>query len=290
MTAERSTPATAAEPRLLSLDAFRGGTMAAMILVNNAGSSAVYEPLEHAEWHGWTFTDTIFPFFLWMVGVSITFSFAKRVARGDDRGRLFRHILQRSALIYLIGFLLVLIPKFDWAHVRIPGVLARIAVCYLIAGTIFLFTGWKGRLAALIGCLVSYWVLMMYVPVPGYGAGDLAMGHNFSNWVDGLALPNHLYARTKTWDPEGIVSTLPAVGTTLLGIFAGMLLRLENRSREEKTAWLFFAGNLLVFAGMILATWMPINKKLWTDSFCLFMGGLAAITFASCYWMIDVQG
>lgn len=202
---------------------------------------------------------------------------------------LLVHIFRRSVLIYLIGFALVLIPDFNWATVRIPGVLARIAVCYLIAGTIFLFTGIRGRVAAAVACLSAYWILMMYVPVPGIGAGHWEKGANFANWVDGIVFGSHNWSHSKTWDPEGLISTLPSIVTALLGTFAGTWLR-SDHSREEKTVGLFLAGNLGIFAGLVLATWMPINKSLWTDSFCLFMAGMASVIFASCYWLIDVKG
>lgn len=273
---------------MLSLDIFRGATVASMILVNNAGSDITYVPLEHAEWHGWTFTDLIFPFFLWIVGVSITLSFARRVARGDDRGKLILHIVRRSALIFLVGLFLALFPYFRLATVRIPGVLQRIAICYLIAATIFLFTGLRGRIIWIVFLLTSYWMLMKLVPVPGYGAGVLEQQGNLEQYIDGLFLKGHMYGQTKTWDPEGIVSTLPSVATALFGILAGMLLQ-ARRSMEEKTAWMFFAGNCLIFAGLMMSTWLPINKKLWTSSYSVFMAGMAMVVFACCYWLIDVK-
>jgi predicted acyltransferase len=272
--------------RVLSLDTFRGATIAAMILVNDPGNSqAIYEPFEHADWHGWTFTDTVFPFFLWIVGVSITFSFAKRIAQGADRGRLLLHVLKRSALIFLIGLLLNGFPRYNLSTLRIPGVLQRIAVCYLIGATIFLFTKsiWS-RIAWIAGLLTSYWVLMMYV-----GGGVLDTIGNLAQKVDAAVLSGHMWSQTKIWDPEGIVSTLPAIATVLLGILAGQLLR-TKRTAEEKTSWMFLGGNLLILAGLILSTWMPINKKLWTDSFTLFMGGLAWVVFACWYWIVDVKG
>ena len=281
---------TAAPTRLESLDVFRGGTIAAMILVNNNGSDAAFEPLKHAAWHGWTFTDLVFPFFLWIVGVAITLSFARRVEAGDDRGRLLLHVAKRSAVIFLIGLFLNGFPYFHLASIRIPGVLQRIAVCYLIAGAIFLFTKTRGRILWTAGLLGLYWVLMKMVPVPGYGAGDLSVEGNFSRYIDGLLLGGHMYSQTKTWDPEGIVSTLPAIANTMLGIFAGQILKLRQRGAEEKAVWLFFAGNCLVFAGLMLSTWMPINKPIWTASYTVLTSGLAFVVFACCYWLTDVKG
>jgi predicted acyltransferase len=275
--------------RILSLDVFRGATIAAMILVNNPGTwEHIYPPLDHAEWHGWTFTDLVFPFFLWIVGVAITLSFAKRIERGDDRTKLLIHVVRRSLLIFGLGLFLNLFPYFRFATVRIPGVLARIAVCYLIAATIFLFTESRGRILWILGLLSGYWLLMKLYPVPGYGAGILEQQGNFEQYIDGLVLSGHMWSQTKTWDPEGIVSTLPAIATTLFGILAGQLLQVK-RSMEEKTAWMFFGGNCLLFAGLMLSTWMPINKKLWTTSYSVFMAGMAMVVFASCYWLIDVK-
>lgn len=276
--------------RLTSLDVFRGATIASMMLVNNPGSWAhVYPPLEHAEWNGWTFTDTIFPFFLWIVGVAMTLSFAKRVERGDDRRKLLMHVVQRSAIIFAIGLFLAGFPYFHLSRIRIPGVLARIAVCYLIAGTIVLFTKIRGQLLCAALLLTGYWMLMTLVPVPGVGPGHLEKDANFAKYIDGLVLSGHMWSQTKTWDPEGIVSTLPAIATTLFGVLAGHILR-SRKTPAERTAWMFVMGNVLIFAGMILNVWMPINKNLWTTTFSVFMAGLASVVFAACYWFIDVQG
>ena len=197
---------TATTARLISLDAFRGATIAAMILVNDPGSwDAVYAPLLHAEWHGWTFTDTIFPFFLWIAGVSLTLSFAARMARGDSRATLLAHAMKRSALLFLIGLFLNAFPHFDFAALRIPGVLQRIAICYVLAAAIFLFTtsAWS-RIAWIAGLLAAYWILMMQV-----GGGVLDVEGNFAQKVDQALLTGHMWSQTRTWDPEGIVSTDP---------------------------------------------------------------------------------
>jgi len=276
--------------RLESLDVFRGATIAAMMLVNNPGTwEAVYPPLRHAEWHGWTFTDLIFPFFLWIVGVAMTLSFAKRVARGESKSRLVLHALRRSAVIFALGLFLAGYPFFSLSTLRIPGVLQRIAVCYLIATLIFLYNGVRWQIAWTAVFLAVYWVLMKLVPVPGYGAGNLDKVGNFAQYVDSLFLSGHMWAATKIWDPEGIVSTLPAVSTTLFGILTGHLLR-ARWSSEERTAWMFVSGNVLIVAGLALGMWLPINKNLWTSSFAVFMAGMALSTFAFCYWVVDVRG
>ena len=275
--------------RLTSLDVFRGGTIAAMIMVNNQASTEAYPQLQHAQWHGWTFTDLVFPFFLWITGISITFSFAKRVARGDDRSKLLLHALRRAAVIFAVGLLLNGFPSYDLATIRIPGVLQRIAVCYVIAAAIFLFTGTRGRVLWCAGLLSVYWVLMKYVPVPGCGPGSFRIDCNFEKWIDGMSLWGHMYSRTRTWDPEGIVSTLPAIANVLFGIFAGQTLR-SPRSTAEKASWLFFSGAILTFAGLMLSTWIPINKSIWTSPYAVFTSGLAFIVFGCCYWLIDALG
>jgi predicted acyltransferase len=276
----------AATTRIASLDIFRGATIASMILVNDPGSwNAVYAPLLHADWHGWTFTDTVFPFFLWIVGVSLTLSFARRVERGDDRGRLWLHVLRRSVLIFALGLFLNGFPHFNLATIRIPGVLQRIAVCYLIAASIFLFTRTaRARVLWIAGLLGVYWVLMT-----GAGGGILTPEDNLSARIDRMLLSGHMYSQTRTWDPEGTISTLPSIATVLFGILCGTLLR-ARLSPEQKTAWMFFTGNLLIFTGLLLSTWMPINKKIWTASFSVFMAGLAYVVFSCWYWLVDVHG
>lgn len=277
--------------RLLSLDVFRGATIAAMMLVNNAGNwNAVYPPLRHSAWHGWTFTDTIFPFFLWIAGVSMTLSFAKRLERNGSRARLLTHTLQRAATIFLLGLFLNLFPLFQFSTVRIPGVLQRIAVCYLIAGVIFLYTSRRGQMVWTASLLLVYCALMKLAPVPGFGTGILEKEGNFAQYVDQLVLSGHMWASTKTWDPEGIVSTLPAIATILFGILTGHLLRSPRLTPESKTAWLMVMGNGLIGAGLIWAWWLPINKPLWTSSYSLLMAGMAANVFGCCYWLIDIKG
>ncbi len=283
------TPAPA-HSRLVSLDVFRGGTIAAMILVNNQIGGGAYGPLQHAEWHGWTFTDLVFPSFLWIVGVAMTLSLAKRVAQGDERGRLMLHIVRRAALIFGIGLLLNLIPAFDFSHVRIPGVLQRIGLCYLVAGAVFLYFGTVGRIVWTVLLLGVYWLLMALFDVPGCGAGNYSMDCNFAKWIDGMLLSGHMWSRSKTWDPEGLVSTLPAVCNTLFGIFAGQILAARHKSAEERAVWLFVAGNLLIFGGMMSSTWQPVNKQLWTVPYALWTSGIAYVIFAICYWLVDQRG
>jgi predicted acyltransferase len=260
--------------RLASLDVFRGVTIASMMIVNNPGSwNAVYAPLEHAEWNGWTFTDTVFPFFLWIVGVAMTFSVTKRA-------HPLLHVFRRAALIFLLGLLLNGFPRYNLETLRIPGVLQRIAVCYLIAGVIYLYTGWRGQLALCAFFLVLYAVLM---------GGVYEKDHNFARWVDSQVLTGHMWRQTKDWDPEGVISTLPAISTCLFGVLTGYIVR-SARGAAEKTAWLFTQGVALVALGHVLTAWIPINKSLWTSSYSVFMAGLASVEFALFYWLVDVQG
>jgi predicted acyltransferase len=278
-----------APPRLISLDVFRGATMALMVLVNTPGDGAhSYGPLQHADWNGWTLTDTVFPSFLWIVGVAITLSLGKRLAAGVARRSLFMQVLRRAAILYVLGLVVYAYP-FSLSTQRLFGVLQRIAICYLIASVIYLTTGVRGQLIWIVSLLAGYWIVMKLVPVPGYGAGDLAVEHNLGNYIDKIVLGSHNYAGTKTWDPEGIVSTIPAIATALFGIMAGHILRIE-RQLSERTTWLFLSGNILIALGLIADIWLPINKKLWTSSFSVFMAGLDFVVFAICLWLVDGCG
>jgi predicted acyltransferase len=278
-----------ATPRLISLDVFRGATIALMVLVNNSGDGAhTYAPLQHSEWNGWTLTDTVFPAFLWIVGVAITLSLGKRMEAGVARGHLFAQVLRRAVILYVLGLVVYAYP-LNLSTQRLLGVLQRIAICYLIASAIYLTTGVRGQLIWIVSLLAGYWIVMKLVPVPGYGAGDLDVGHNLANYIDKIVLGSHNYASTKTWDPEGIVSTLPSIATALFGIMAGHILRMR-RQLAERTAWLFLIGNVLIAVGLVAAIWLPINKKLWTSSFSVFMAGLDFVVFAICLWLVDGCG
>jgi predicted acyltransferase len=291
--------------RMVSLDVFRGATIAAMVLVNDPGSwSHIYSPLEHAEWNGWTPTDLIFPFFLFIVGVSLTLSFAARIARGISRRKLAWHVVRRSALIFSIGLFLNGFPEFDFSSIRIMGVLQRIALCYLVAGLLYLFTFQTEsradgptyvraniRVMAIVAVtlLVGYWALMTFVPVPGYGAGRLGKDDNLGAYIDRSLMGGHLWAESMTWDPEGFLSTLPAIASLLIGILAGEWLR-SDRAAVRKTLGLAAAGLALFIAGRLIHPYFPINKNLWTSSFVLFTSGCAMLALAACYWIVDVRG
>jgi predicted acyltransferase len=251
-----------------------------MILVNNPGTwSAIYWPLGHAPWHGWTPTDLIFPFFLFMVGMSINFS---RKASG-------REALRRSAVLFGLGVFMAAYPFFDLTTVRIPGVLQRIALCYLATWWLRRALGTAGQAATAAALLVGYWALMTLVPVPRGLAPNLQPETNLGAWLDRLLLEGHLWKQSKTWDPEGLLSTLPAIATTLLGLLAGEWLKGERPPRA-KAAGLLGAGAALTLAGVAWGESFPINKNLWTSSYVLLSGGLASCGFGLCYLVADVYG
>ena len=287
-------PAVPPRPeRLVSLDVFRGATVAAMLLVNNPGTwSAVYDPLEHAAWHGWTPTDLIFPFFLFIVGVSMAFSVLPRLEAGDAPGGLFARAAKRSAILVLLGLLLTAFPysNLDVVHLRLPGVLQRIGLAFLLASAVVLFTRHRALVGITAALLLGYWAAMMLVPVPGYGAGNLSKDGNLAAYVDRAVLgTDHLWKSAKTWDPEGLLSTLPAVATVLLGVFAGRWMR-SGRSPADRLVGLFLAGTAAVTLGWMWNEVFPINKALWTSSYVLLTAGLALHALAVCYWMVDVRG
>ncbi len=300
--------------RLLSLDVFRGMTVAGMLLVNNPGDwDHIFEPLEHAKWNGWTPTDLIFPFFLFIVGVTSFLSLSQRRARGDDEGAIVRQILRRGALIFLFGLFLAWFPGFMWGridtlpdptfldrvvyrieHIRIMGVLQRIAVAFVI-GALITFRGtWKQHAVTLVAILLGYWTLMTLVTVPDRGVPGWQLLDQpdavLSAWFDRLVFgTNHLWISAKTWDPEGLLSTLPAVGTMMLGQFAGRWIS-QPRPIAERLNGMFGAGALLMMVGLMWHWVFPINKTLWTSSYVVFTGGMALVTLATCMWIIDVQG
>jgi predicted acyltransferase len=289
--------ATPTTGRLVSLDVFRGLTVAAMILVNNPGSwDYVYPPLEHAEWNGWTPTDLIFPFFLFIVGVAITFSIGVRRERGEPRSRLIGSAMKRSLKIYAIGFFLASFPFFHLSRVRIPGVLARIAVCFFCATLIYLFSSVRGQAVTAAALLALYWLLMKAVPVPGdfvqsviERGGDLEKEANLAAYVDYTLLKGHLWSQTKYWDPEGLLSTIPAIATVLLGILAGHWLK-SARTAKQKLYGLIGGGMAGIVIGEVMNFWFPINKNLWTSSYVVFTAGSALLLLALCYWLVDLRG
>jgi len=278
----------ASSDRLVSLDAFRGLTIAGMILVNNPGSwSYVYWPLDHAAWHGWTPTDLIFPYFLFIMGVAVPFSFRRRLAEGATRTSLFGHVVRRALVIVALGVLMRVVPDLDFATMRWPGVLQRIGVVYMAAGGLYLGFGPRGRAAWTGGLLLGYWAVMTLVPVPGYGAGNLTPDGNLAAYVDRLLMGGHLYQGT--WDPEGLLSSFPAVATALLGIMTGEWL-LTDRSRHALARGMLLAGVALVPVGLAWGLAFPINKNLWTSSYVVFTAGTALLLFGALYGWVDARG
>jgi predicted acyltransferase len=278
--------------RLLSLDVFRGLTIAGMLLVNNPGSwSASYPPLRHAAWHGWTPTDLIFPFFLFIVGITTYLSVGARRERGDSERAIIAQILKRGVIIFLLGMLLSGFPFFDLSTIRVPGVLQRIAVVYVLTALLTLRTTLTQQIAIIAALLYGYWFLMTLVPVPGRGLGALFLDEpsaTLAAWIDRLLLDGHLWKATGTWDPEGILSTIPAVGTAMLGVCAGQWLA-RRLPLPERIAALFAVGSIGSVAGLMWGWSFPINKNLWTSSYVLFTAGMACAVLATCMWLIDYQ-
>lgn len=285
-----NTPPSDAQ-RLISLDVFRGITIAGMVLVNNPGTwSSIYWPLRHAEWDGWTPTDLVFPFFLFIVGVAIPLAFGNRLDSGRSTRDLYLKIVKRTLIIFGIGLFLNAFPYFGLSDLRIPGVLQRIAVCYFFASIIFLNTRVAAQIAITIGLLIGYWLLVSLVPAPGYAAGDLTKEGSLPSFVDRAVFgPNHVWAQAKVYDPEGLLSTIPAIATALIGVLTGSWLRTE-KTRYEKAAGMFVAGAVILAIGWGWNSFFPINKALWTSSYVLFTGGLALQFLALCYWLIDIKG
>ncbi len=353
--------------RLISLDVFRGMTIAGMVLVNNPGTwSSIYGPLKHAEWHGLTPTDWIFPFFLFIVGVAVPIALSRRIAEGVT-GKVYWKIVSRSLVIFALGLAMSVTPFFqfaatnapdatkmliwiamtaglfflllrnfkvaaamiglsiagivainlsgynvvpyNFATMRIPGVLQRIAVCYLVVSLIFLHTNWKQQLGIAAGLLLGYWALMTLISVPGCEVTTIDdKACNLAAWLDRTILTeNHIWRSGKVFDPEGILSTLPAIATTLSGVLAGTWLLRSDRlqvtgdetsnlslatvnSSLEKANGLFGVGTILLAIGYIWHSYFPMNKSLWTSSYVLVTSGIALLTLAACYWLIDIKG
>jgi predicted acyltransferase len=285
-----NTTTSTATGRLVSLDVFRGITIAGMVLVNNPGTwEHIYWPLEHAQWHGWTPTDLVFPFFLFIVGVAITLAFGSRVASGRSSRDLYLKVVKRSLIIFAIGLFLNGFPYFGLSELRIPGVLQRIAVCYFFASIIFLKTRIRTQVAITIGLLLIYWLMVKLIAAPGFAAGDLTKEGSLPSFIDRVAFGKHVWAQAKVYDPEGLLSTIPALATTLIGVLTGHWLR-AKASAYEKAAGLFVAGAICVAVGWAWNSFFPINKALWTSSYVLFTGGLALQFLGLCYWVIDIKG
>ncbi len=313
---------TAPHERLLSLDVFRGLTIAGMLLVNTPGTwSAIYPPLEHAAWNGWTPTDLIFPFFLFIVGITTELSLSARRARGDDEADVRRQIIRRGALIFLFGFLLNGVPFFTWTaipgnpdptvfqrivdrlyHWRLLGVLQRIGLAYVAAGLISRRASVKQLVTVIAAILFGYWFVLTCLPVPGtHGTiGALLLDRpeaTMAAWWDRtlldwtrFGLGNHTWGNSVTWDPEGFFSTTPAVATCLLGNLAGRWIVRRERSLLDRVSALFAVGTVGMMAGLMWNWVLPINKNLWTSSYVVFTAGMACVAIATIMWIVDVHG
>ncbi len=278
--------------RLISVDVLRGITIAFMILVNNDFSNYAFPALEHAEWNGWTPTDLVFPTFLFLVGVTIVFSFESRLSRGTSRSSLLLHTFRRACILFALGLVVNGFPYFPLSTLRIYGVLQRIAICFLLASILYLLDRRPAsKIAILVLALFGYWVLLRWVPVPGYGmpGRDIPLfdpTRNLGAYVDRHIFPGRLYRGVR--DPEGLLSDIPALATTLLGMLTAMWLRCK-RAPSVKAWGMLAAGILGIILGQIWGLWFPINKNLWSSSYVLFAAGIALIALSICYWAIDIK-
>ena len=261
-------------------------TVALMIVVNTPGSwSHVYPPLLHATWHGVTPTDLVFPFFLFIVGVSIALAYHPKKLAGQIESSTYTKIIRRTIIIFLLGIFLALFPKFNIENLRVAGVLQRIALVFFFCSLAFLKLNWKGQLAMCLSLLLFYFLAMCFVPVPGIGTGILEPGKNMAAWIDSYLLPGRMYQ--KTWDPEGLFSTLPAIGSGMTGLLVGQIITRSRIDQNQKIIWIFFSGFMAFSIGYMWGWVFPLNKHIWTSSYVLFTSGLAAMMLAASMWYID---
>ncbi len=274
--------------RLISVDVFRGLTIAAMILVNYPGSySYMYAPLAHSRWNGITPTDLIFPFFIFIVGVSIALSYSKQIEAAKPRKEMVKKIMIRALKIYVIGYLLHYLPEFDFTKIDLFGVLQRIAIVFMVCALLFIYTNWKTQAFILAGILLIYWILMSFTPTPETLPGTMEPGLNFAAWFDRLIFSPGMLGK-HGWNSEGLFSTFTAIATGITGMLAGHLI-VKQKLSERTVIWLFTAGALSLLAGSIWDWQFPINKKLWTSSYVLYTSGWALIALALSLWLIDFQ-
>ena len=296
MTTAETTPRTdvrAVSARLLSVDVFRGMAVAGMLLVDYAGDEpAGYPLIRHAHWNGLTAADLVFPSFVFLMGISIALSFSARLKRGETRQQIAWHAAKRSLILFALGVFLNGVPEFHLATWRIEGVVQRIAICYFVAGILFLWSDMRGLIIAMAVCLLGYWALMRLVPVPGFGVPGrdipvLAPDQNLVDWIDRALFPGRLYNGTR--DPEGALSTIPAIATALAGVLTGLWLRSERSSRA-KLAGMLMMGVIGLVVGAIWNQWFPINKNVWTSSFVVVTAGFALLFLSLLYWIIEIRG
>ena len=272
--------------RLISLDAFRGFTVAAMIMVNFPGDGDhVFFTLQHTIWNGLSFTDLVAPFFLFIVGVSISFSFAKIVIEQLDKKSAYKKIVIRSLKIFAVGMFLNMMPFFNINEIRWTGTLHRIAIVFLACSFIFLNTNWKQQAFIAASILIGYWIVILAIPTPGLGKVVMEPGKNIAAWVDSLYMPGKLWQGT--WDPEGILSTFPSIATGITGMLAGKLLQ-ARLPENIKINYLMSFGVVVAMLGYFVGLAFPVNENLWTSSFVLITSGFAAIVLSVLYFRLDI--
>lgn len=283
-----SNESEATSKRIISVDFLRGLTVAFMIFVNSPGSWDYVLPwFAHSKWNGCTPTDLVFPFFLFLVGLSICLSLAP-VRSKPVTTSLILKLLKRAAILFLIGLLLNGFPYYHLDTLRIPGVLQRISIVFLVCSLVFLYTSLSFQIGLIFLLLLGYWGIMTCIAVPGTYVLMLEPGSNIASWVDHLLLGDHVWAQTKPWDPEGVLSTLPSIASGLIGLVTGKLI-MTQEDEKVKTIYLFIAANLLLLLGVAWNEFFPINKSLWTSSYVLFSSGIALNGLALSYWIIDVS-
>ena len=295
--------------RLLALDVFRGLTITAMVLVNNPGSwSHVYSPMLHAQWHGWTPTDLIFPFFVFIVGVSVSIVMNREVAKGTNKGLLVKSAAIRGGKLFALGLFLALFyfnfndPNFSWvnqqlASIRVMGVLQRLGLVFVLTVLVVLYFKPRGRLIWIFALLFGYWAALMWVPYGNGGEmyrGKLLFGNNLTAWIDSQVFAaKHLYYKEAipyAFDPEGLFSTLPAVASALAGVFTGDLLMNKDKSLAYKTKVMCAVGAILIVTGEAWGWILPINKSIWTSSYVVMSTGWALLILGGLTWLIDIKG
>jgi predicted acyltransferase len=291
-------PSLSTSERIISVDALRGFDMFWIIggealylglspLRGNKFISFLCSQLEHKEWEGFAFEDLIFPLFVFLAGFSIVFSLGKLIVN-EGKGAAYKRLVRRSILLFLLGVLYYGGFANLWPDIRLVGVLQRIALCYFFAGLLFCNLKWRGLLAVCVSLLVGYWLLLSFVPVPGLGTTSFSMDQNWAHYIDEHYLPGLRLYGNGTWDPEGILSTLPAISSCLLGVFAGMLLKNKNVSNPRKAAYMLAAGAILVTLGYLWGMQFPVIKKIWTSSYVLVAGGYSYLLLGLFFAVIDI--